>query len=155
MKTMYRSFWAVAMLAFAAVASAGNPAVGTWTLNVAKSKFSPGPAPTSDTRTYTESADGITMTWKSTGANGKEMTVQTTYRTDGKDYPVTGNPMFDTLSLKQVDSHTVEVVQKKGGKVIGHSTRTVSKDGKVLTLSSKGTSADGVAYDNVMVYDKQ
>ena len=155
MKTIYKAFWLVSMLAFAAVASAGNPAVGTWSLNVAKSKFSPGPAPKSDTRTYTESADGITMTWKSTGASGKEMTVVSTFKTDGKDYPVTGTPNFDTLTLKQVDSHTVQSVQKKGGKVIGESTRSVSKDGKVLTLSSKGTGADGVAYDNVMVYDKQ
>lgn len=155
MKTIYKAFWLVSMLAFATIASAGNPVVGTWSLNVAKSKFSPGPAPKSDTRSYTESADGITMTWKSTPASGKEMTVQSTYKTDGKDYPVTGMPNFDTLALKQVDDHTVHVTQKKGGKVVGETTRSISKDGKVLTLSSKGTGADGVAYDNVMVYDRQ
>jgi hypothetical protein len=49
----------------------------------------------------------------------------------------------------------VKSTQKKGGKVIGATTRTVSKDGKVLTLTSKGTSPSGVPYDNVMVYDRQ
>ena len=135
-------------------AMAADPVIGTWQLNVAKSKFSPGPAPKSDVRTYTAGADGTTMTWKSVGANGKEMNVTSTFKTDGKDYPATGTPNFDALSLKQVDANTVHSVQKKGGKVIGESTRSVSKDGKELTLESKGMGADGVAYDNVLVYDR-
>jgi hypothetical protein len=122
MNTLLKTVGLAAMLAFTAVAVAANPVVGTWQLNPAKSKFSPGPAPKTDTRTYTESADGITMTWKSAAADGKEINVKSTFKTDGKDYPVT---------------------------------RTVSKDGKELTLSSKGTGADGVAFNNVMVYDRK
>lgn len=155
MKTLLQTIGFAAMLAFATVATAANPAVGTWQLNLAKSKFSPGPAPKSETRTYTESADGLTMTWTGVTANGKAMTVKSTFKADGKDYPVTGSPNFDTLTLNQVDSLTVHSIQKKGGKVVGESTRTISKDGKVLTLASKGTGADGAAYDNVMVYDKK
>jgi hypothetical protein len=155
MKTLLQTVALAAMLAFTTVASAADPVVGTWQLNLAKSKFSPVPAPKTDTRTYAESADGITMTWKSVAADGKEMNVKSTYRTDGKDYPITGSPNFDTLTLKQIDSHTVQSTQKKGGKVVGETKRTVSKDGKELTLASKGTGADGVAYDNVMVYDRK
>jgi hypothetical protein len=136
-------------------APATDPVIGNWQLNAAKSKFSPGPAPKSDTRTYTATDQGITMTWKSVGADGKEITAKSTFKTDGKDYPITGAPNFDSLSLKQVDDHTVQSTQKMGGKMIGTTTRTVSKDGKVLTLNSKGTSPTGVPYDNVMVYDKQ
>jgi len=155
MKTLLQTVGLAAMLAFTTVAIAANPVVGTWQLNLAKSKFSPGPAPKTDTRTYTESADSITMIWKSVAADGKEMNVKSTFRTDGKDYPLTGSANFDTLTLKQVDSHTVHSTQKKGGKVVGETTRTVSKDGKELTLASKGTGADGVAYNNVMVYDRK
>jgi hypothetical protein len=155
MKTMFKALCVASLLAFATVASAADPVAGTWKLNAAKSKFSPGPAPTSDTRTYAVSADGTTMTWKSVAANGKEMTVQSTFKADGKDYPITGTPNFDTLNLTQVDSHTVRSQQKKAGKVVGETRRSVSKDGKELTLASKGTGADGVAFDNVMVYDKQ
>jgi len=129
--------------------------IGTWQLNVAKSTFSPGPAPKSDTRTYAVTAQGTAMTWTSVGADGKEIVARSTFKADGKDYPMTGAANFDSLSLKQVDDHTVQSTQNKGGKVVGTTTRTVSKDGKVLTLSSKGTSATGAAYDNVMVYDKQ
>ena len=121
MKMLLQTAALAATLAFAtvAVAVAENPVVGTWQLNVAKSKFSPGPAPKTDTRTYTESADGITMIWKSTAADGKEISVKSTFKTDGKDYPLTGAPNFDSLTLKQVDSHTVHSIQKKGGKAVG------------------------------------
>jgi hypothetical protein len=95
------------------------------------------------------------MTWTSVGADGKEIVAKSTFKVDGKDYPLTGFANFDSLSLKQVDDLTVHSTQKKGGKVVGATTRTVSKDGKVLTLKSKGTGATGVAYDNVMVYDKK
>ena len=70
--------------------SATDPVVGTWTLDVAKSKFSEGHALKSQTRMYSQSADGITLNMKTVGADGKETTTQTTYHLDGKDYPITG-----------------------------------------------------------------
>jgi hypothetical protein len=136
-------------------APAADPVIGTWKLNVAKSKFSPGPGPKSETRTYAESAQGIALSWKSVGADGKEGSVHTTYKVDGSDYPVTGNPDFDSVSLKRVDSNNVEFTLKKGGKVAATGSRSVSKDGKVLTNSTKGTSAKGEAFDNTLVFDRQ
>ena len=90
MKTLLQTVGLAAMLALTSVAIAASPVVGNWQLNLAKSKFSPGPAPKADTRTYTESADGITMTWKSGAADGKEMNVKSTFKVDGKDHPLTG-----------------------------------------------------------------
>ena len=159
MKTILKTAFMAVLLtvgsAAVAAAPAADPVIGTWQINVAKSKFSPGPAPKADTRIYASTDQGTVMTWTSVGADGKETVVKSTFKADGKDYPLTGAANFDSLSLKQVDDHTVQSTQKKGGKVIGTTTRTVSKDGKVLTLSSKGTSATGVPYDNVMVYDKK
>jgi hypothetical protein len=158
MKTILKTaFMAVLLTVSAAVvaAPAADPLMGTWELNVAKSTFKPGPAPKSDIRTYAATEQGTAMTWKTVGADGKEVVAKSTFKVDGKDYPLTGFANFDTISLKQVDDLTVQSTQKKGGKVIGTTTRTISKDGKVLTLKSKGTGATGVAYDNVMVYDKK
>jgi hypothetical protein len=159
MKTFLKTAFVTMLLtvggAAVVAAPAADPVIGTWQLNVAKSKFNPGPAPKSDTRTYAATEQGTAMTWTSVGADGKKIVAKSTFKTDGKDYPLTGSANFDSLSLKQVDDYTIHSTQKKDGKVIGATTRTVSKDGKVLTLSSKGTSATGVAYDNVMVYDKQ
>jgi hypothetical protein len=59
------------------------------------------------------------------------------------------------ISLKRVNATTVKSEQKKNGTVIGWTTRSVSAHGKVLTLSSKGKDAKGMAYHWVAVYDKQ
>ncbi len=58
---------------------------------------------------------------------------------DGKDYPITGNPAADMASFKMVNDHTGESTFKKDGKVTATNTRVLSKDGKTLTITSKGT----------------
>ncbi len=136
-------------------ADAPDPVVGTWTLNTAKSKFTPGPAPKSQTRTYAETAQGTAMTFTGAAANGSPMSGQSTFKYDGKDYKITGSADYDTLSLKRLNGSTVRTDLKKGGKVVGTTVRTLSGHGKVLTLASKGTGATGAAFDNVMVFDKQ
>jgi hypothetical protein len=117
--------------------------IGSWELNIAKSKFTSGPVLKSQSRTYSQSGDSIAVVIKSVGSDGKETTMQTTYKLDGKDYPVTGAPGWDTISGKQVDSNTAEFTVKKGGKVIGKVSRTVSKDGKMLTSRQNTTTAKG------------
>jgi hypothetical protein len=121
---------------------AADPVVGTWKLNVAMSKATPGPLAKSETRSYTESAQGMTVSWKTVGA-------------DGKDYPVTGAAAYDGLSLKRIDSQTTEFTLKKGGKAVGTGTRSVSKDGKVLTINSKVTTAGGASAEQTLVFDRQ
>jgi hypothetical protein len=156
MQTMIKCLSAAATLAFfAGAAFAADTAVGTWNLNLAKSTFSPGPAPKSQTRTYAESAQGITLTVKTTAADGKESTETLTYKEDGKPYPASGVPDFDMVSITRVDAFTVHSAQTKAGAVIGTGVRTVSKDGKTLTFKQKGTRADGTKYHNVSVYDRQ
>ena len=48
--------------AAAFAAGASDSTVGTGVLNLDKSKFSPGPARKSQTRSYAQSADGTTLT---------------------------------------------------------------------------------------------
>jgi hypothetical protein len=134
-----------------------DPAIGSWKLNVAKSQARGGVAlPRSETRTYSATADGaIAIDWKRVTADGKELTLHTTVKYDGKDYPVTGSPDFDALSARRVDANTVESTQKRMGKAVSTTRRTVSKDGKTLTLAGKGTNAKGEATDATLVYDRQ
>ncbi len=146
---------AIGGTAVAAAADATDPVVGTWKLDLSKSRFSPGPAPKSQTRAYVATADGIEMMYTGVAADGSAVNGKSTYKYDGKDYPITGSPDFDTLTLKRIDATTIESTQKKAGKPAGKTVRSVSGDGKVLTLKSKGTNAKGEAYDNVMVFDKQ
>ena len=138
-----------------AVAAAPDPVVGTWNLNVAKSTFKPGPALKSQTRVYTESADGISLTTTSTGADGKESTTTLTFKYDGKSNPATGSADYDSVSVTRVNALAVHSQQFKAGKRVGKAERLLSKDGKTLTFKQHGMHASGVKYDDVLVYDKQ
>jgi hypothetical protein len=138
-----------------APAFAAESMAGTWTLNLDKSKFFPGPAPKSQTRTYADTADGTLLTFTGVAADGSAISGQSTFKYDGKDYPITGAPDYDTLSLKRVNRHTVKSLQKKDGKIVGTTIRTLSGHGKVLTLNSRGKGVDGKRYHNIGVYDKQ
>ncbi len=138
-----------------AAADAVDPVVGTWKLSPGKSVFKSGPAVTSQTRTYSQSGDEITVDIKSVGAGGKELSTHTTYHFDGKTYPVTGNPDYDSIVGKRLNSHQAQFTLKKGDKVVGRTTRTVSKDGKKLTSTLHETLASGEKSDSVLVFDKQ
>ena len=70
-------------------------------------------------------------------------------------HAVTGVAAYDSLSGKQVDSHTAEFTLKMAGKAIGTTRRTVSKDGKTLTSTLKMTNEKGEKTENVTMFDKQ
>ena len=145
----------LAALSVALVWSAADPVIGTWKLNVAKSKYSPGPAPKSATIAYEAAGDGVKRTGETVGADGQTTSFSYTAQYDGKDYPVTGNPNADTITLKRINAYTTEATLKKGGKVTTTARRVVSKDGKTLTLTLKGTNAQGQRVNAVAVYEKQ
>ena len=132
-----------------------DPVLGTWKLNLAKSTFGGGPALKSQIRTYSRSAQGITLKMKTVSADGKETTTQTTYHVDGKDYPSMGNPDFDSLSGVRIDTNTTEFTLKRAGKPVGTLRRTVSNDSQTLTLNFVITSAKGVHLSHLTVFDRQ
>jgi hypothetical protein len=156
MKRIVNSLFIGAILAMCAgTAFAADPAVGTWNLNLAKSTFNPGPAPKAQTRTYAESAQGTTVTTKTTAADGKESTNTLTFKEDGKPYPISGSPNADMVSITRVDPLTIHGTRTKAGAVVGTVVRSVSKDGKTLTFKENGVDAKGVKFNDVLIYDRQ
>jgi hypothetical protein len=159
---MKRVLMFVAVALFSVVASSSshaqsNPLVGTWKLNLAQSKFDPGPAPKSLTRTVEAQGDGVKYTFDGVAADGKPIAYGFAVKFDGKDNPINGSipSGADTISAKRLSSNTFEATLKAGGKVLGTSKVTVSKDGKVTTVDSSGTSTAGVKAHDVQVFDKQ
>jgi hypothetical protein len=142
-------------LAQSSSGQAADPVAGTWELNLAKSKIVPGPAPRRETRMYAVSGDQITLTTNIIGADGKPISTRSTYAYDGKDYAVTGSPDYDMQAVKRVDRGSVTAQLKKAGKVVQTVSRSVSQDGKTLTMTFKGTNAKGQTVDAVEVYDRQ
>ena len=143
-----------AALTGAAFAST-DPQVGTWKLNVAKSKFTPGPVPTTATTMIEAVGAGTKVVVDQTVADGAPRHWEFTANYDGKDSPVTGNPDADMVSRKLVNPNTVETLTKKDGKVITTQRSVVSQDGMTRTVTTKGVNAKGEKMNNVAVYDKQ
>jgi len=138
-----------------AVCLAANDAfMGTWKLNEAKSKISPG-TPKNTTVVYEAAGDNVKVTTDGTGSDGKPTHSEWTGKFDGKDYPVTGDPNTDTRSYKKVDDRTLAFTNKKGDKVTISGRGVVSADGKTRTVTLHGTDAQGKKFTSTSVYDKQ
>ncbi len=135
-----------------------NPAVGTWKLNLAKSKFSPGPVPKSRTRTVEAQGDGLKVSYEGVNGDGSRVAYSLTTNFDGKDSPYSGSGTTngaETVSVKRIDANTTQSTSKKAGKVVQTTRTVVSKDGKVTTQTSKGTNEKGQSTTRKAVYDKQ
>jgi hypothetical protein len=132
--------------------------IGMWKQNFAKSKLNPpstNPAPQSSTRKYEKFGDGLKGTLETVSADGKKSTTTWSAHFDGKDYPFLGSPNFDTIAVKKINNYTFESVIKKGGKVVTTGTNAVSKDGKTLTWTFKGSAVQGQPTSGVTVFEKQ
>ena len=154
-----RAAWAVlgvVVVAAAVVAAqADNPRIGTWELNVAKSKYSPGPAPKSHVLKIEAAGKGEKVTSEQSTADGTKIAVEYSAEYDGKPHPIKGSASADSVTLKRIDAHTTERVDSKGGKTVTTYHRVVSKDGKTMTVTIKGTDATGKAVNNVVVFEKK
>jgi hypothetical protein len=99
-------------------------------------------------------ADDANMgTWKLIEAKSKFSAGATKNNT--VDYPVTGDPAYDSRSYTRVDANTLAMTLKKGGKVVGKGRITVSADGKTRTVTLSMTDAMGKKMSSTTVYDKQ
>ena len=142
-------------LAVLTTAQSKDPFVGTWRLNVAKSKYTPGPVPKSVTSTYGSAGKGYKVSVRNEPATGPVQQYSYTTNLDGTDSPITGNnPNADTIAVKRIDSNTIETVNKKGGKVTTTQRNVVSADGKTRTVTTTGTDGQGQKVNNVGVFEK-
>jgi len=145
----------VTVVAGSVAAAQGAEAInGHWKLDLAKSTFSPGPAPKSQTVMIegTDAARKITVDvtpatgagqhWEVSGASGASLAV------------VGNNPNADHYVVKRVNATTLEAQYTKDGKATLKQTAVVSADGKTLTVTASGTDAQGRTINNVAVYGK-
>lgn len=137
-----------------AVSFAGNPNLGTWNLNEAKSKL-PAKAAKNNKVVYEEAGDNVKVTVDGVDADGKATHNEWTGKFDGKDYPLTGDPGADMRSYKMVDEHTTELVNKKAGKTTLTGRIVIAADGKSRTITVSGTDATGKKVEYTAAYDKQ
>jgi hypothetical protein len=130
--------------------------VGTWKYNAAKSKSTSTSPIKSLTSVLEATPDGgVRMTRTGQLADGTPVNYSFSYKYDGKEYPVTG-AAFDTISARRINANTTRFeTRKTGGKYHMTSRTVISKDGKTLTQTSKGTDAEGKPVASTTVADKQ
>jgi hypothetical protein len=133
---------------------ANDPRLGSWKLNLAKSKFTGNP-PKSITRVYEDHGGGIVLsTITTTPASGAANVLFVLYKIDGKEYPQVprGAETTNTVTQRLVDAHTVEGITKRDGKVVSGFTQVVSADGKTLTYTPKDAQGQPTG---VQIFEKQ
>ncbi|HVG71773.1 MAG TPA: hypothetical protein VM819_12730 [Vicinamibacterales bacterium] len=137
---------------FRATAEPPPQLIGTWRLNVGKSKYSPGPPLRSETRVYTRSADGVKGVVSRVYSDGRAERFE--YMANfGKDIMVTGIPEYDSVTLRKVDELTSDAVLSHAGNVYGVARRSIAADGRTMTITFDRKSQEARVH-NVAVYDK-
>jgi len=128
-----------------------NPRIGTWTLDVAKSTYHQGKAPSSETRTYLATDDGgIQLTASTVLPSGTKQPSGYRAKYDGKDYPYSG-VAGDTIAITG-DGWTADATIKMRGKVTQRTHSVLSKDGKTMTQTTKTNTGSPVS---TRVWNKQ
>jgi hypothetical protein len=151
-KCVYGISLAAALLAstviLVAQADQNSPFTGTWKLNVAKSKFSPGPAPKNETVTI---APDKKVSVETVGADDKSVNWSYT-PAEGMAAPIEG--MENSTVMEKIAGNKVDHTWKMGnGTETGHG--VVSKDGKTMKYKLTGTNAQGQKVRNALVFEKQ
>jgi hypothetical protein len=143
-----------ALVGSTAIAQGPAPGLGTWTLDAAKSKYSPGPTPKSGTVTFTAVGQAVKAVIDLLGPDGSKIHWEYTAPLDGKPAPVTGNPDGDMVVAKRTAPNTIETSYTLKGKPTTVNTRVISADGKSMTVTSTGTNAQGQKVNNHQVFTK-
>ncbi|MBV8731221.1 MAG: hypothetical protein JO336_15545 [Acidobacteriia bacterium] len=148
--------WAALLLFFAAMLwPAGDPVIGTWQLNVRKSRFLPGPAFKSETRTYEEQKDGVKVTIHTVNGKGREVTSIYLTTPDGQQHVVSGaGGPADSVGLKRINEFTAESTLMHAGKEIAKTTRVLDPEGRTMTITYKGLDPEGSPVDYTLVFER-
>ena len=150
----FAAFIVLSLLSGGLVRAQSSRFVGTWKLNIEKSKYEPGPPPKEQMRVWDSS--GI-ISVKGIDANGKSREYGYPVTLDGKESPTTGAVPSgaDTVVSKQINRSTIDANFTKGGKHIESARYIISKDGKTLTLKAQGSLPNGKTFNVVSIWDKQ
>jgi hypothetical protein len=138
------------------VLAQSDPFVGTWQLNLAKSKFPP-PTPKSQTVNIQAEGQGLKVTVTGVGAEGNPISNAFAHVFDRMPHPSNRAPnIYDAITDARVDAYTLISSRTEAGKLVSIQTVVVSPDGKMLTATTTGiNAANGQLFNLIQVFDKQ
>jgi hypothetical protein len=147
----------IGALATPRMASAQVPPawLGTWTLNVGKSTYVPGPPPyRRGTFAVRAQGDEVTVVYDLVRPRGGVTHMEWTGRFDGRDYPVQGVEAVVTNAYVRLDDRTYDIVVKLDGRVTATSRVVLSADGRTMTTTTEGRNAEGLRVRTITLYEK-
>ena len=150
------SMHAIALIVLLGASCWAQDAFGTWKLNAAKSRFD-GPPPKAISVRYEPQAEAEIWTFYQIRADGISETISQTLHFDAKDYPCGDLGLEerpDTVVSRKPDARTAEVFYKKSGRVARRVVRTVSADGRQITVEIRITPEKGPAVERRLVFER-
>ena len=133
-----------------------DPVFGTWKLNLAKSRFDPGPAPASQTRIYEATPDASTkVTILTKTASGETQMRGSTYKEDGTPHAVSGSQNYDAAATTRISPLQAKDTLTRSVQIVGQLIRVESNDHKVMRITLTFTTPSGQSEHDVLVYDRQ
>jgi hypothetical protein len=147
----------LALVGFTATLLAADAFTGTWKLNVAKSKLTPGTEVKEITVVVAEEGANLAVAVKGTAGDGTPISVKYTLPAKGGpvSYTEGAPPSGATATTKRVNATTIDSTSSQNGKEVGSTHTVVSADGKTLTRVVKGMDPQGKPYQNTEVYERQ
>jgi len=161
--------WSVLAPSLAAQAGSADPVLGAWKLNVERSVWSPGPRPPADLIQHRQYAmlEGGWMRFTDTSINaiGAPAFAMGVFKLDGQRHPVhniaTLGPLMSSgrasnivRSYRVIDPRTTESITYTDGVAGVPVVRAVSANGREIIETTRGTNPQGVAVNNVLVWDR-
>jgi hypothetical protein len=148
--------FAVMLFAPAAIASANDPFIGKWKLDIRQSHYPPRACPKSMEIEMRPAESGVWNHSDATYGNGGEIHAEYTAQYNGKEVLVSGTRgLLLPVSLKRVNSHVVVATYSRGMQVVATSRRVVSPDGKLMTITTTSIDASGKKSTTLGVYRKE
>lgn len=157
MQNMFTRVLVASAIATVAAFCADN-SIGTWKVNMEKSKYTPAPWPVKNLTAVREAAPGgVKVTTSGELTAGGALNANYTAKFNGSPATVEGQGTpYDSISVKQVNANTFTYTAKNSKTKYRASGRTViSSDGKTMTTRAKGADAQGKPMTLLIVYDKQ
>jgi hypothetical protein len=132
-----------------------DPQLGVWVLDPASSSYSPGPAPRSQTVTYTQIGRGVRVVGSGISGTGQAISTEFSYSFDGREHPARGFADWNSIKARQVNANTIEYTRFLKGEEVQTVTRTVSPDGRTATVRVTGVDAKDNPVNNTIIYRKK
>ena len=151
---MRKTLTALAIISCGFTLMAADPIVGTWKVNVEKSKMR-NPVQSEIMKIEETAPNTYRCVFDIVTPTGEKVHREIIRIADGKEHPVEGVNTNAAGASEITSPGLRRVVRNRDGKYFGELQVQFSSDNKVHTVTGTGTDASGKPYKNLVVYERQ